>query len=303
MKSTLALVAFYCLTGTLFAQNPALNDFYLFSPLLINPALAGRNVNPTFTQVSRIPTDGIDGSPQRYLLAYEQGIKAINSGVGAVVGHERVGLLSTWRYTLTYNYRFKFSSGNELALGGSAFHLRNNVDFTRLSSPSANPGFTGMIKSNHFGYSFGVSYSFLKNTTVGMSLINHPYTGWLAFPGSVPEGYQKRNVLVFAEQDVRLSKWLKLKPSVLFIAPGSLPAVWNLNAMADIGTWAFVGARYSNSDEPNNTSNVFAGVSFRDVARVGVTVWSKKPSALLELNRGLSFMLQVSPGKPRKETL
>ena len=302
MKKILAFMAFYYLAAALWAQSPAINDFYLFSPLLINPALAGRNANPTFTQISRVPTDKIDGGPQRYLLAYEQGIKAINSGVGAVVAHERLGIHSEWRQTLMYNYRFKFSNGNELALGGAGFHSQRESDFSRLGASPTHWPLTGQIKSVSFGYQLGISYSFLKNTTVGMSLFNYPYSPSSGFLWSVPEVHRTQYVLVFVEQDVRVSKWLRLTPSILFVSSDLNNAMWNLNATAHIGSWAFVGAQYSNSDGINNPSNVFAGVCFRDVAKVGVRVLSKKPLIFPNRSPGLSFMLQVSPRKREKET-
>lgn len=302
MKKTFTLIALYCLAAVVRGQSPVINDFYIFSPLLINPALAGRNDVPTFTQISRVPTNGIDGAHQRYLLAYEQGIKAINSGVGAVVAHERVGVHSEWRHTLMYNYRFKFSNGNELALGGSAFHVHKESDFDRLGTPIANQALTGQIKSNRFGYQLGISYSFFKNTTVGMSLFNYPYSLSSGFPGEAAEVYRGQHVLVFVEQDVRVSKWLRLTPSILFV-PQASKAVWNLNTTAYIGKWAFVGAQYSNSDGFNNASNVFAGVSFKEVARVGIRVFSKKPQMFPDQYRALSFMLQVSPWKREKESM
>jgi len=163
---------------------------------------------------------------------------------------------------------------------------------------------TGISKTESLGYDLGLSYSFVKGTKVGLSVINDPITYYRIDDSnslSVIEGRTK--VVAFLQQNFTLNKWLKLTPSALYALPGELPAVLNLNATAYIGKWAFVGAQYSNNNSQNNTSNVFAGLCYNDAIQIGVKVFKKQTQMHAYGYRSAAFMLQVSPKRKSTTTM
>ncbi|WP_416865511.1 MAG: PorP/SprF family type IX secretion system membrane protein [Imperialibacter sp.] len=281
------------------AQTLPFKDFYFASPMLINPAMAGGRIDPTFTLILNIPTSGIDGAPSSVTFSYDQAIEKINSGFGAMFNREAIGVHTELKQALMYNYRWKMKNGNELALGGSLFYKSWKSDWDKLYS-SGGSLLTGISKTESLGYDLGLSYSFVKGTKVGLSVINDPITYYRIDDSnslSVIEGRTK--VVAFLQQNFTLNKWLKLTPSALYALPGELPAVLNLNATAYIGKWAFVGAQYSNNNSHSNTSNVFAGVCYGDVIQIGVKVFKKQTQMLAYGYRSAAFMLQVSPKRKR----
>jgi len=281
-------------------QTLSVKDFYFSAPLFINPAMAGESDDPTLTLISHLPSSGVDGAPASATFSYDQHLKKINSGIGAAMSRETLGVHSGWRYTLMYNHRWKFSGGNELALGSSFFYIRQESDFSKLGIYGSSAILSGVVRSNYFSYDLGASYSFFKGTKAGLSFVNYPYNYRENFSEDFSEIKERRKLIAFIQQDFRLSKWLKLTPSALYALPGELPAILNLNATAYIGKWAFVGAQYSNNNSHNNTSNVFAGVCYGDVIQIGVKVFKKQTQMLAYGYRSAAFMLQVSP--KRKST-
>ncbi|MEQ8535451.1 MAG: PorP/SprF family type IX secretion system membrane protein [Imperialibacter sp.] len=280
-------------------QTLSLKDFYFSAPLFINPAMVGESDDPTFTLIGSVPTSGIDGAPASVSFSYDQHLKTINSGIGAAISRETLGVHAGWRYTLMYNYRWNFSGGNELALGSSFFYIRQESDFSKPGIYGGSSLLAGVVRSNYFSYDLGASYSFFKGTKAGLSFVNYPYNYRENFSEDFSEIKERRKLIAFIQQDFRLSKWLKLTPSALYALPGELPAILNLNATAYIGKWVFVGAQYSNNNSHNNTSNVFAGVCYSDALQIGVKVFEKQSPQAYGY-RSAAFMLQVSP--KRKST-
>ncbi|WOK08883.1 PorP/SprF family type IX secretion system membrane protein [Imperialibacter roseus] len=295
MKRILLSVGIVFSLNAASSQTLPFKDFYFASPMLINPAMAGDRIDPTFTLISNIPTSGIYGAPASVSFSYDQQLKKINSGIGAVVSRENQGVHTEWRHTLMYNYRWKFSGSNELALGGSIFNVDLESDWDKLNSSGVDPYLTGQSRLNYFNFDVGASYSFFKGTNVGLSLISYPRIYRENFFFDMYKVRDQRRVVAFLEQDLTLNKWLKLRPSVLYTLPGELPAILNLNATAYISKWAFVGAQYSNNNSLNNTSNVFAGLCYNDAIQIGVKVFKKQTQMLAYGYRSAAFMLQVSP--------
>ncbi|MEQ9375064.1 MAG: PorP/SprF family type IX secretion system membrane protein [Imperialibacter sp.] len=291
--------------GTVFSLSAAssqtlpFKDFYFASPMLINPAMAGERIDPTFTLISNIPTSGIDGAPSSVTFSYDQRIEKINSGFGAMFNRETIGVHTEMKQALMYNYRWKMRSGNGLALGGSLFYKSWRSDWDKLFS-SGGSVLSGVERAESLGYDLGVGYSFVRGARVGLSVINDPITYYTIDNSNSLSAIEGRTkVVAFLQQNFRINNWLKLTPSALYALPGELPAILNLNATAYIGKWVFVGAQYSNNNSHNNTSNIFAGVCYSDVIQIGVKVFEKQSPQAYGY-RSAAFMLQVSP--KRKST-
>jgi type IX secretion system PorP/SprF family membrane protein len=294
--------------GTVFSLSAAssqtlpFKDFYFASPMLINPAMAGERIDPTFTLISNIPTSGIDGAPSSVTFSYDQRIEKINSGFGAMFNRETIGVHTELKQALMYNYRWKIRGGNELALGGSVFYKSWKSDWSRLYS-SGSGLLQGVSKTESFGYDLGVSYSFVRGTKAGLSVVNDPVRYYILDDSNNLFAIVGRTkVVAFLEQELTLNKWLKLTPSLFYALPGELPAILNLNATAYIDKWAFVGAQYSNNNSHNNASNVFAGVCYSDALQIGVKVFQRQAHQVYGY-RSAAFMLQVSPKRRSTTTM
>jgi type IX secretion system PorP/SprF family membrane protein len=278
------------------AQTLPFKDFYFLAPMLVNPALAGDKGDPTITLISNVPTVGIDGAPASFNLSYGQGVEKINSGFGAMINKESVGVHSELKQSLMYNYRFKLRGGSELALGGTIFYTSWKSDWNSLYAGGSSSVLTGVSKAESFGYDLGMNYSFARGMKVGLSMINDPIT-YYGIDGSnilsVKDG--RTQVVAFLQRNFILAKWLKLTPSVLVKLPEDVPSILNLNATAYISKWVFVGAQYSNSKNRINSSNIFAGLCYEDVVRVGVKLFRKQYSPFSDEFNPLAFMVQVTP--------
>lgn len=111
-KVLLALLALLCfaLPERLEAQDQQFTQFYA-APLYLNPAFTGTSVQSRVALNYRNQWPGIPGAFVSYNASYDQFFEEWNSGLGAIVSHDRAGSggLAYTQSALTYAYEIRLN--------------------------------------------------------------------------------------------------------------------------------------------------------------------------------------------------
>lgn len=275
----------------------------MFSPVSINASLAGQSDVPNFVQISRILTHENGGSSNAYLLSYDQGIQAINSGVGAMVGIAKFGEHTRWKYSMMYNYKITISRNSQITLGGTVFMDYRSTFFDKIAAGLPNSTLPDRLKSTYLNYDLGIAGNFGR-TVFGLSLYNfYSFYGDIGVDEFSYEYNNNRQPILFLSREFDLGQLLTLNPSILYIPTSNLPDIINLNSTLNVGHRAFIGAQYSNNNTIGNTSNIFAGLTLLDAVNLGVKVFARRPSQYPNRYRCFAFVVQVNPKKNQKRDL
>ncbi|MAZ37683.1 MAG: hypothetical protein CL842_09560 [Crocinitomicaceae bacterium] len=132
MRVVLKIIVILALfsSGGGYAQDAQFSQFYA-APLIINPALTGNTIQDRFSLNYRNQWPAVPNSKAftTYAFSYEHNFEDYNSGVGALIYHDRAGVagLRTINALFSYAYRVrvtrKFSFKPSLQLGVTNRHL------------------------------------------------------------------------------------------------------------------------------------------------------------------------------------
>lgn len=129
-KFILLAIVFVSGLASLRAQDPAVFNHYLVSPILVNPSYAGFAEQHDFQFNFRNQWTGFPGAPFNYGINYNGPIgKTLGIGVG--VFGENIAAMSRLRFLLNYAFRYQIKSV-KLSIGFStefqSIRLSNSVD-------------------------------------------------------------------------------------------------------------------------------------------------------------------------------
>ncbi len=171
---------------------------YYFSPVHLNPAIAGLTNYPSFTANYRLQWPSISSTYKTYALSYDQFFKQINSGIGftALTDDQGDGTLTTTRMTGIYSYNLRFRSEWQVRFGLEVGYSQSRIDWDKLiffdqinpaSGPFDSAGIPNPssetrpdnLKNGYLDVNFGM---LLYNPSffIGFSMdhINAPYNGF-----------------------------------------------------------------------------------------------------------------------------
>ncbi len=133
-KIVITISAFFFITNTAYAQDPAFSQFYA-NPLYLNPAFAGTNDCPRANLNYRDQWPGIGRTYVTTSVSWDQHVQAIGGGLGVVISQDRTGSgnLNTSHASLLYSYRLKVNNTFAIKTGFEASYRRIDIDWTQLT--------------------------------------------------------------------------------------------------------------------------------------------------------------------------
>ena len=175
MKRILLLLIILGGLQTLRAQDPAIFNHYLISPILINPSYAGFEEAHMLHGHFRNQWTGFPGSPVTYGFNYNGPIGK-TLGLGFNVLGENIASISRLRFQLNYAFRFKIGENVKMAAGFSTEFSNLQLNNSALQNPFYEAG-DDLIDAFNNGESvldatLGVYTSFKDNTFVGLAFPN-----------------------------------------------------------------------------------------------------------------------------------
>ena len=175
MKKFLWLIVLLGGLQTLRAQDPAIFNHYLISPILINPSYAGFEEAHVLQGNFRNQWTGFPGAPLTYGFNYHGPIGK-TLGVGFNILGENIASVSRLRFQLNYAFRYQIGESVKLAAGFSTEFSNLRLNNNALDNPFYEAG-DQLITAFNGGESIldatlGWYASFKDNTYVGLSFPN-----------------------------------------------------------------------------------------------------------------------------------
>lgn len=284
MKKALFFAALVLTSCAVKSQDAILSEYYPYDQKLINPAFAGLADVHSIVLASNLYTGNFDGMPAKAMLSYDTRLSKINSGVGAVVSHEKVGVHKNLKHAILYNYQIRTSERGQLSLGAALTHRYSVSDYSRLGSAAP---LQGIVRATEFNYDLGISYS-INRALFGASVQNLSES----FSPSQDFGFANanwKNAYFYLQREFSFASWLQFTPSFLYISR-PLPDVFQVNGFANIGRWLVIGAQYGTND----TRSVYGGISFKDAFEMCVRLHTHQDQMnAFYAGERLSFMLKA----------
>ncbi|MBK7410623.1 MAG: PorP/SprF family type IX secretion system membrane protein [Saprospirales bacterium] len=160
---------------TLRAQDPAIFNHYLVSPILINPSYAGFEEAHILQGNFRNQWTGFPGAPVTYGFNYNGPIGK-TLGLGFNVLGENIASITRFRFQLNYAFRFNIGENVKMAAGFSTEFSNLQLNNSALQNPFYEQG-DNLIDAFNKGESvldatLGTYASFKDNTFIGLAFPN-----------------------------------------------------------------------------------------------------------------------------------
>lgn len=168
------ILAAFCSTTVLFAQQEGQVTQFMFNKLLYNPGYAGSVPSPQLSFMYRRQWLGLDGAPTGQYLSYNQSALEQKVGFGGTISNFSVGISRFTTIEPVYAYRIHLERG-ELAIGAQMSIRQFSQDWTDPRLRGTQPLYTDPAVQNTnisklvFDFGAGVYYN-AQNWYAGIAL-------------------------------------------------------------------------------------------------------------------------------------
>lgn len=237
-------------TGNGFAQQHPIFTQYMFNGLVVNPAYAGSHGSMTLTASARSQWTGIKGAPQTQVFSAHAPIKFTRSAAGAVLTHDRAGVINQSMFYGTYAYHIPVSRNGKVSVGaqaGATFYKANLADLNIVTqNNTGDVSFAG--NESRLLPNLGIgAYFYNKTTYIGLSLPTLINNKWNNFD-QLDHSTQQRHYFLTAGHVFDINDDLKLKPNFLLRWIENGPFQYDINANLFIKSIVGVGLSYRMND-------------------------------------------------------
>ena len=282
MKKLLLLITLGLSVFFLSAQEEAIFNHYLISPILVNPAAAGFNDEYQLQFNARAQWTGFADAPKN-LAARVNGPVGRTFGLGVGIASESAAQLNRYKVQLDYAFRFGFGreymgqKETKVAFGFYTSFQRMTIDNSITEGPFYDPAdetLENMLDGEgEFDAAFGVFGTFRENTYGGLTINNLVSNRLDNIAGTgEAEGIFSYYTLLLGHRFILDKQGINIEPSVL------LRQLQNTPFQADVN----VKAGFLNDQ-------LIAGLSYRSLGAVGLLVGTKLNNFNLYYGYDLSF--------------
>ncbi|MEQ9425112.1 MAG: type IX secretion system membrane protein PorP/SprF [Cyclobacteriaceae bacterium] len=257
----IGLIATTCCFELIAQQKPIVST-YMFNPLPLNPAMAGRLNQLSITVMNRDQWVNIDGAPSLQTLTAENSFRSNQIGAGLMLTNDQVGIHKEVSLYTAYAYKIPMRRG-VVSMGLQGGFNSRRSDFTQLNVRDENDNLlSGSPRTFNPNFGTGIYYQDTKSY-IGISV---PYIlSPKAFDvnldtGEASESREVRYYYMYAGTAIGLSgsyhdSQILFNPSVLAKIPERGPISFDINAM--------IIFREKQSSVYTNRERVYAGISWR----------------------------------------
>lgn len=285
---------------TLLVHGQQLPQFtqYMFNQLNFNPAYAGSQEGLNLDAAARFQWVGIEGSPLTQSVGLHLPVPFLRSGVGLSVTNDILGAERVTSIHLSYAYRLKLGAGTHLAIGVRGGGFQQNIDGTKLRSPSGtydgginhNDGYIPVLSESGYALDLGSGIYFSSpRLNVGVSALHllEPTIGFKTVADStiVSNIGFNRHLALYGAYKFDIGNTMNLEPSLL--------------VKSDLKKWQIELGMILTYDEFIRGGVAFRGFnpdSFDAVAiMVGIAV-SKKMNIMYSYDLSISTLKNATSG-------
>lgn len=246
------------------AQQQATFAQYMFNGLAINPAYAGEHKALSVSVLSRFQNVGLPGAPNTQSVAIHSPLVDQRFSVGALVVHDRIGIIDQTGVNAIYAYRIPVADHVSLSMalqGGLSFYRAN---YAELDTYQPDPVFAQNVSQNRPNIGAGAFLSKRQLWYVGLSsphLLNNVFTR----DAALATVRQNVPIILSGGYVVTLTRKLKFKPNALFKMVDNRPVEVDVNANFLVDEVLWLGLSYRSS----NAMNFMTEIQVTDQLRFG----------------------------------
>ncbi len=217
MKKTIYSIIFLLLANTLFAQQDANYNFYLFNKLLINPGYTGGAERLSFTALYRNQWANIKGAPQEFTFSVHSPLANDRHALGLNLLNDVIGPYNNLNVSGSYAFRLPINK-YKLGIGIQAGFNQYSTKWSALTAFQNGDGTYQNQTKSVFKPIVGLGIFFSNKTwAVGFSVPNIMGNKLDVSPKNNLAIKENVHYYLTAEYLVRFKKTnaIKLKPSIL----------------------------------------------------------------------------------------
>ena len=218
------------------AQDPAIFNHYLVSPILINPSYAGFEEIHILQANFRNQWTGFPGAPLTYGFNYHGPIGK-TLGVGLNILGENIASITRLRFQLNYAFRYQIGRNVKMAAGFSTEFSNLQLNNTALDNPFYEAG-DELIDAFNNGESIldatlGVYATFSERTYIGLSFPNLIVAKISDIESGDPEGSFFKFFIFNVGHRFQFDNGFSFEPSLMMRQVMNVP--FNLDFNAKVG--------------------------------------------------------------------
>ena len=245
------------------AQQQATFAQYMFNGLAINPGYAGQHEALSVSLLSRFQNAGLPGAPNTQTLSVHSPLVAKRVALGALLVHDKIGVISQTGFNLVYAYRLPLLGGKSVSMGLQGGFSAYRAMYTDLDIYQPDPVFSQDVRQTRPNIGAGVFYN-AKIWYLGLSaphMVNNVFTRGDDFSTV----RQNVPVMLSGGYVTKISNKVKFKPNALLKWVDNRPVELDVNANFLIEDVVWAGLSYRTS----NGLNFLLDVQATDQLRVG----------------------------------
>ncbi|MFK7757970.1 MAG: type IX secretion system membrane protein PorP/SprF [Flavobacteriales bacterium] len=261
--ATLILLTYFVSSSELFSQQLFRSTQYVFNPYLVNPAVAGTDVNTPIMASYRQQWAGFNGAPTTYTLSGHGSL--VNSvGLGVIVFNDDAGgALSTTGAEITGAYKVDLNNDDQISFGLSAVISSLQFDNTGLEvidtddlelaagveqSTNFDANFGLMVYGSNYFYGFSINRLLQSDLGIGDNSVS-----------SLTENENARHFNIMGSYDYDIDDKLTFQPSAMLRFTGVTPVQFDLHAKGIYQEAFWVGLSYRHQDAIAGTFGLAIG--------------------------------------------
>lgn len=294
-------------------QEPKWNQ-YMFNDFYFNPGVAGSRPAISTMLASRYQWVNIpeNASPRTTCFSIHAPIEILRGGVGLLVVQDQEYFNKSTNVRLNYAFRVPFRTFS-MGLGVYGGMIQTSLDGTKFRPENPNDPLLVSTNAQANAFDLGLGFNLSSSSwflNLAVNRLNQPI---LQFNNTGSGLTFSRNLFASAGYNIRLNKYFRLTPSVLFksVLPsnrdnGANDAIAQLdyNLLFSVGTRLWLGGGYSQGD---GIIGMF-GYRMRNGVRFGYSFTqhvgdlARLTNGSHEVFVGYDFTLKLPP-KPQKRIL
>lgn len=239
MKKILLTLVTFGLIGTMVAQDEAIFNHYVQSPIILNPAAVGFGDEYELQLSARAAWSGFVDSPKT-IAARLNGPVGNSFGIGGTLFSESAAQQNRLKGKLDVAFRFGFGPQTrkvydfQMAFGFYTQFERITVNSSILNNPLIQQGDEVLLNyiegENRFDAGVGIYASYKKNTFGGLTINNLVSNRLDNISGESTEG--NFNYTFLLGQRIQVGEDVQITPSIMLRDVQGAPQMFDLNLQA-----------------------------------------------------------------------
>lgn len=237
--------------SAIIAQSDPWFSLSQFNQISFNSASAGNEERNVISFIGRRELLGLEDGPRTFYISYDGNINSINSGIGAILYHDKFGIYHTSKLGLLYNYKIKINEHSSLRIGTQLFLIHHLREKYWSYSDSLYKSAISDLKPD---FDMSGWYNW-KELFIGISL-NHVTEPLIVFNGIGSMTILKRELFFYSAYKIHINDKFNLTPSFTFRITRPDLIQYDFGSVLDYDEIMFAGFSY----RPGDSFILYSGI-------------------------------------------